>query len=136
MSPSAQASHRLRSPASPWTFTTSDKIQLIREDDLTLCFLPMAHSFAQVIAAVWLKVGSTAAFVESIDKIVENAHEVRPTVMPSVPRIFEKAYDAVVAKGLATPGDRPLDLLEVERHARPVKARRAHGMVAGHTYES
>jgi long-chain acyl-CoA synthetase len=81
-----------------------ESIQLIREDDLTLCFLPMAHSFAQVIAAVWLKVGSTAAFVESIDKIVDNAHEVRPTVMPSVPRIFEKAYDAVVAKGLATPG--------------------------------
>jgi long-chain acyl-CoA synthetase len=81
-----------------------EQLQLIREDDLVLCFLPMAHSFAQVISAVWLKVGSTAAFVESIDKIVDNAGEVRPTVMPSVPRIFEKAYDAVVAKGLATPG--------------------------------
>jgi long-chain acyl-CoA synthetase len=67
-------------------------------------FLPMAHSFAKVIEAVWFAVGCTVAFVESLEKIVENAGEVRPTVMPSVPRIFEKAYNAVVAKGLATPG--------------------------------
>jgi long-chain acyl-CoA synthetase len=79
-------------------------LQLIREDDLVLCFLPMAHSFAKVVEAVWFRTGATAAFVESIDKIVDNAGEVRPTVMPSVPRIFEKAYDAVVAKGAAAPG--------------------------------
>ncbi|MFL5302400.1 MAG: AMP-dependent synthetase/ligase [Anaeromyxobacteraceae bacterium] len=79
-------------------------LQLIREDDLVLCFLPMAHSFAKVVEAVWFRTGATAAFVESIDKIVDNAGEVRPTVMPSVPRIFEKAYDAVVAKGAASPG--------------------------------
>jgi long-chain acyl-CoA synthetase len=42
--------------------------------------------------------------VESIEKIVDNAGEIKPTVMPSVPRIFEKAYNAVLAKGLATPG--------------------------------
>ncbi len=79
-------------------------INIIREDDLVLCFLPMAHSFAKVIEAVWFRCGATAAFVESIEKIVDNAAEVRPTVMPSVPRIFEKAYDAVVSKGLAMPG--------------------------------
>jgi long-chain acyl-CoA synthetase len=79
-------------------------ISIIREDDLVLCFLPMAHSFAKVIEAVWFRCGATAAFVESIEKIVDNAAEVRPTVMPAVPRIFEKAYDAVVSKGLATPG--------------------------------
>jgi long-chain acyl-CoA synthetase len=77
---------------------------IVKTDDLVLCFLPMAHSFAKVIEALWFKLGATAAFVESIDKIVDNAAEVRPTVMPSVPRIFEKAYDAVVAKGAAAPG--------------------------------
>ncbi len=79
-------------------------IQLIRSDDLVLCFLPMAHSFAKVIEAVWFKSGATAAFVESMEKIIDNAGEVHPTVMPSVPRIFEKAYNAVLTKGLATPG--------------------------------
>jgi long-chain acyl-CoA synthetase len=80
------------------------KIQIIRADDLILMFLPMAHSFAKVIEAVWFAEGATAAFVESLEKIVDNAGEVRPTIMPSVPRIFEKAYNAVVSKGLATPG--------------------------------
>ena len=80
------------------------EIRLIEPSDLVLVFLPMAHSFAKVIEAVWFRCGATAAFVESIDKIVDNAAEVRPTVMPAVPRIFEKAYNAVVSKGLATPG--------------------------------
>ena len=80
------------------------EIDIVRPDDVVLMFLPMAHSFAKVIEAVWFQVGATAAFVESLDRIVDNAGEVRPTVMPSVPRIFEKAYNAVVSKGLATPG--------------------------------
>ncbi len=81
-----------------------EEIKLIGPDDLVLMFLPMAHSFAKVIEAVWIATGATAAFVESLEKIVENAGEVRPTVVPSVPRIFEKAYNAVISKGLATPG--------------------------------
>ena len=73
-------------------------------DDVLLLFLPLAHSFAKVVEALWLQVGGTVAFVESLEKIVDNAHEVDPTVMPSVPRVFEKAYNAVVANGLASPG--------------------------------
>jgi long-chain acyl-CoA synthetase len=89
-----------------WTYEAEAvaELKIVRQDDTVLLFLPMAHSFAKVIEAVWFGEGATAAFVESIDKIVDNAQEVRPTVMPSVPRIFEKAYEAVVAKGLGTPG--------------------------------
>jgi long-chain acyl-CoA synthetase len=81
-----------------------EQIKLIGPDDLVLMFLPMAHSFAKVIEAVWFATGATCAFVESLEKILDNASEVRPTVMPSVPRIFEKAYNTVVSKGLSTPG--------------------------------
>jgi long-chain acyl-CoA synthetase len=81
-----------------------EQLEIIDENDLVLMFLPMAHSFAKVIEAVWFRTGATAAFVESLEKIVDNASEVRPTVMPSVPRIFEKAYNTVVSKGFATPG--------------------------------
>ena len=80
------------------------QIALLIEQELVLMFLPMAHSFAKVVQAAWLKLGFTMAFCESIERIVDNAGEVRPTVMPSVPRIFEKAYTTVVTKGLATPG--------------------------------
>ena len=89
-----------------WSYeaTTVATLDLVRPDDMNLMFLPMAHSFAKVIEAVWFATGSSCAFVESMEKIVDNAGEIRPTVMPSVPRIFEKAYNAVVSKGLATPG--------------------------------
>jgi long-chain acyl-CoA synthetase len=89
-----------------WVYeaAASAQIHVMLPDDCLLLFLPMAHSFAKVIEAVWFQVGGTIAFVESLEKIVDNAGEVRPTVMPSVPRVFEKAYNAVVAGGLATPG--------------------------------
>ncbi len=81
-----------------------EQVRLINPDDVVLMFLPMAHSFAKAIEAAWFSTGCAAAFVESMDKIVDNAGEVRPTVMPSVPRIFEKAYNTAVAKGLSSPG--------------------------------
>jgi long-chain acyl-CoA synthetase len=81
-----------------------EQLRIIGPDDVVLMFLPMAHSFAKVIEAVWFATGATVAFVESLEKILDNASEVKPTVMPSVPRIFEKAYNTVVSKGLATPG--------------------------------
>jgi long-chain acyl-CoA synthetase len=89
-----------------WSYeaTTVATLDLVRPDDLVLMFLPMAHSFAKVIEAVWFATGASCAFVESMEKIVDNAGEIHPTVMPSVPRIFEKAYNAVVTKGLETPG--------------------------------
>jgi long-chain acyl-CoA synthetase len=89
-----------------WSYEaiTVSTMDLIRPDDLILLFLPMAHSFAKVIEAVAFATGSSFAFVESMEKIVDNAGEIRPTVVPSVPRVFEKAYNAVVSKGLATPG--------------------------------
>ncbi len=89
-----------------WSYeaiTVAD-MDLVRPDDLILLFLPMAHSFAKVIEAVVFATGASFAFVESMEKIVDNAGEIRPTVVPSVPRVFEKAYNAVVSKGLATPG--------------------------------
>ncbi|GAO01243.1 long-chain fatty acid--CoA ligase [Anaeromyxobacter sp. PSR-1] len=96
-------------------------LKVVRPDDLILMFLPMAHSFAKVIEAVWFSTGATGAFVESLEKIVDNAGEVRPTVMPSVPRIFEKAYNTVITKGLATPGLKgklfKLALEEFEKYA-------------------
>jgi long-chain acyl-CoA synthetase len=89
-----------------WTYEAEavETLKVVLAEDTILMFLPMAHSFAKVIEAVWFRPGATAAFVESLEKIIDNAGEVRPTVLPAVPRIFEKAFNAVVTKGLATPG--------------------------------
>ncbi len=80
------------------------ELRHVRAGDVVLSFLPMAHSYAKMLEAAWFAVATVAAYVESLDKIVENAAEVRPTMMPSVPRIFDKTYAAVVAQGLAAPG--------------------------------
>ncbi len=89
-----------------WAYEAAavESIRVISADDVILLFLPMAHSFAKVIQAAWLATGCSCAFVESMDKIMDNASEVRPTVMPAVPRIFEKAYNTVISKGFASPG--------------------------------
>ncbi len=89
-----------------WTYEGAavEEVRLIGEGDVILLFLPMAHSFAKVIQAAWLATGGAVAFVESMDKIMDNASEVKPTVMPAVPRIFEKAYNTVVSRGFASPG--------------------------------
>ncbi len=89
-----------------WTYEAAavESIKVISPGDVILLFLPMAHSFAKVIQAAWLATGCSCAFVEALDKIMDNASEVRPTVMPAVPRIFEKAYNTVIAKGFAAPG--------------------------------
>ncbi len=117
-----------------WTYEAAavEKIRVISTGDVILLFLPMAHSFAKVIQAAWLATGCSCAFVESLDKIMDNASEVRPTVMPAVPRIFEKAYNTVISKGFASPGLKgKLFRLAMESFDAYAEAR-----VAGRTYSS
>ena len=77
---------------------------LLTREDSHLLFLPFAHSFAQIIKAAWLSSGLTMIFAESVDKLVDNAGETAPTILSAVPRVYEKAYNSVVAGGMANPG--------------------------------
>ena len=83
----------------------SQKIGIATADDIQYFFLPMAHVFAKVLEASWLRVGHTMAFWEGdMKKIVDNLAEVRPTVMCAVPRIFEKVYAGTIGKMTSAPG--------------------------------
>src|SRR5437763_10153 len=77
---------------------------LLTREDSHLLFLPFAHSFAQIIKAAWLGSGLTMIYAESVDKLVDNASETSPTILSAVPRVYEKAFNSVVAGGMATPG--------------------------------
>ncbi|MCA9698719.1 MAG: AMP-binding protein, partial [Myxococcales bacterium] len=79
-------------------------VGVIRQDDIQLLFLPMAHVFAKVLEVGWLGTGHVLAFAESMNTIRDNLGEVRPTLMAGVPRVFEKFYAAVVDKGLSAEG--------------------------------
>jgi len=78
--------------------------RLLAREDSHLLFLPFAHSFAQIIKAAWFGSGLTMIFAESVDKLVDNAGETSPTILSAVPRVYEKAYNSVVASGMANPG--------------------------------
>ncbi len=79
----------------------------IDPDDLQLLFLPLAHSFAKVMEWATVTTGSRMAFAESIDRLVDNMQEVRPTFMAAVPRVYEKAY-VKIQSGLEEKRNRPI----------------------------
>lgn len=68
-------------------------------EDRSLSFLPWAHSFGQTVELHGLfSMGASLGIAESVPKIVENLAEVRPTLLFSVPRIFNKIHDGVLKK--------------------------------------
>ncbi len=65
-------------------------------ETLFLSFLPLSHSLERTCGYYMaIRVGGTIAYAESIDKLIDNFAEVRPTVLVSVPRIYEKVYAKV-----------------------------------------
>ncbi len=66
------------------------------QDDRSLSFLPWAHSFGQTCELhMLLSRGASMALAESTPNILDNLAEVKPTLLFSVPRIFNKLYQAV-----------------------------------------
>ena len=64
-----------------------------------LSFLPICHIFERVLIYVYQYAGTTIYFAEGIDKIGDNAKEVKPNLMSVVPRLLEKVFDKIYAKG-------------------------------------
>jgi long-chain acyl-CoA synthetase len=69
-----------------------------------LSFLPICHIFERMILYLYQYYGVSVYFGESIDKISDNLKEVKPTVITAVPRLLEKVYDKIYAKGTELTG--------------------------------
>jgi len=69
------------------------------DSDQTVPFLPLSHVFERV-AGHWygLYVGLTASYAESLDTIVQDIQEKRPTVVLAVPRVCEKIYQRIIGQ--------------------------------------
>ena len=68
-------------------------MELFGDGDVVYLYLPLAHVFAQLIQADCVEVGASIAyFGGDTTQIVAELGAVKPTVLPSVPRVFEKVY--------------------------------------------
>ncbi len=80
--------------------TMCEQDAVVRAGDVAYLFLPLAHSFALLIQLTILDLGATLAYFGGDPKqIIPELSEVKPTYLPSVPRIFEKLYTMVTAHG-------------------------------------
>lgn len=69
------------------------------KDAKALSFLPLNHIFERMISYIYLFFGCSIYYAESLDKIGDNLKEVQPTVFATVPRLLEKVYERIIAKG-------------------------------------
>jgi long-chain acyl-CoA synthetase len=80
--------------------TMCEQDAVVQAGDVAYLFLPLAHSFALLIQLTILDLGATLAYFGGDPKqIIAELSEVKPTYLPSVPRIFEKLYTLVTAHG-------------------------------------
>ncbi len=72
---------------------------VVREDDLLLSFLPLSHTFERT-CGYYLQVmtGAQVAYARSIPLLSEDLQIIRPTILISVPRIYERIYTAIETK--------------------------------------
>ncbi len=83
---------------------SSKRVPLHQGQGKSLSFLPVCHIFERMILYLYQYCGISITFAESIEKLSENAQEVKPNVMTAVPRLYEKIYDKIYAKGTELSG--------------------------------
>ena len=80
------------------------RIPFIAGKTKALSFLPICHIFERMVTYLYQYYGVGIYFAESIDKLSDNLKEVQPNVITAVPRLLEKVYDKIYAKGAELTG--------------------------------
>lgn len=71
----------------------------LTSDSKALSFLPLCHIYERMLSYLYVSLGITIAYAESIETLGDNLKEVHPNLFCTVPRLLEKVYDKIVAKG-------------------------------------
>jgi len=79
--------------------TAAQPVCPVTNEHKVLSFLPLSHIFERMLTYLYLYVGAGIYYAESLDTIGENLKEVQPFAFSTVPRLLEKVYDKIVAKG-------------------------------------
>ncbi len=109
-----------------------DLLDIGGADDVSLSFLPWAHSFGQVCELHALfAFGASMGLAEDVTTIVENLSEVRPTLLFSVPRIFNRIYDGVHKKMEAAGGIKKMLFDKAMANAKKIREAKDAGKEPG-----
>ncbi len=88
-----------------WTADCARGLVQVTAEDASLSYLPLSHIAEQMFTLhVPISVGFPVYFCESIDRVVDNLKEVKPTVMFGVPRIWEKMYSGIAQQAAGATG--------------------------------
>ena len=79
-----------------------DEIGIVNEKALS--YLPLNHIFERMVTYIYLFTGVSIYYAESLETIGENLREVKPALFTTVPRLLEKTYERIMAKGTALKG--------------------------------
>ena len=69
-----------------------------------LSFLPLNHIFERMVSYIYINSGNSIYYAESLDTIADNLKEIKPTLFCTVPRLLEKVYEKIMAKGAELTG--------------------------------
>ncbi len=72
----------------------------------TISFLPLCHIFERTLTNAYLYIGMPVYYAESLERIGENMREIHPRFFAAVPRILEKVFERIMARGNALVGRR------------------------------
>ncbi len=84
--------------------SVSENLPTDQEIHRSLSFLPLCHIFERTCFYFYLERGISIYYAESLEKIGDNLKEVNPNMFTTVPRLLEKIYDKIVAKGMELTG--------------------------------
>jgi len=76
----------------------------IMSSDRSLAVLPLSHIFERTVFYVLCSNGVSINYCPSFDQLAAHLHEVKPTIMTAVPRLFEQVYHKIVKKGRSAGG--------------------------------
>jgi long-chain acyl-CoA synthetase len=79
-------------------------IPKLKAGDRALSFLPINHIYERTILYSYFYVGLNVYYAESMETIGDNLKEVKPHTFSTVPRLLEKVYDRIIAKGAELSG--------------------------------
>ena len=75
-------------------------------NERALSFLPLNHIFEKMVTYIYLFTGVNIYYAESLETVGDNLREVKPALFTTVPRLLEKVYERIMAKGAELTGIR------------------------------